>query len=282
MKHKKKKLDWKRYLNSFKSADKRLLFSAMIDLAFIAGVFVFGFFMQFFFRKTISEFSTSFFMGASTLTATGTPSPAAMSSLNSGLSSQSALVIKLLFFIVSFFLLIFLLWVITRGFIWQIFLKKKWNFKTWAKFSLVTIIWGLICAVPLLFISFISGSFLLSLAPPGIFLQSFIAIFYFLLLFVFLILYLHFSSILYYIFTVKQQIKAVFLAYKTGVMKIKLFLKPLLFIFLTFIVLSIASTVLNILPEVLKTSIATIIWFLTLSWVRWYYISIFKSHKNLI
>ena len=120
-----------------------------------------------------------------------------------------AVLLFILFFIVN--------WSFFQGLIWNILLKKKFNFRYFLKFLLLNTIWFLLWVVVLSVILF------------GGRMEFFIILFSILIL-----LFLHFSFILCVLFTKENRFSQIKKAIKLGILRIHYFILPYVVILITF------------------------------------------------
>lgn len=273
----KKKGYWKDYISSFKTLDRRSWYSFGLDIAYTLSFVLFAFLFQVILRGMVSEMRPM-----STSIITQLAGSMNVMPLEAELSTHLYFTYKLLFLILLFVLLVFLCWVLTRALIWKLFLRKTWKIRSWFKFLLLMFIWQIVIILPLIWLF---GRFLNELLFPIFFSGGdAMAVFYFYSMLIlasilFLLFYTHFSTILYYKFTVTQELKSFLDTFKDGVLKIKHFIIPFLLILLTVVAISVLSMVLLILPEIVTSILSFGLLFGFVTWIRWYYFILMKKHK---
>jgi len=122
---------------------------------------------------------------------------------------------------ILFLLLLIINWSLCQGIIYNVLLKKKFSLKYLNKFLLLNIIWF----IPWLIIIFIVlfGGKIESFMIPTL---------------IFLFLFLHFSLILYTLFTKNNKLSQIKKSLKLGITKFHYFIIPYIIITITFIILS--------------------------------------------
>ncbi len=148
---------------------------------------------------------------------------------------------------IIFILLIIINWSFFQGVIYNILLKKKFNMKYLGKFLLLNIIW------------FIPWTILLFIIIAGSKANYLLISFYTTIL-----IFIHFSSILYILFTKNSKLKEIKNALKIGILKIHHFILPYIIITITFIILS-QLNLLNI--NILAIGLVYLLFF---SWIQNY------------
>ncbi len=233
------KRKWKEFLNSFKLSTSFiyvLLFDVLyVSLAILALV-VFGKLAQNLIMKlnalNLQEITNTTLMENQVKTLT--------SVMNS-----------LLIYTILLLLVLFILCIITRALIWNIVLNKKLTLKYLGKFSVLNLIW-LLWIIPFILI-------LSTKNPYSILISSIILA----------ILFIYFTFVLYTIFTKEVKIgKSLKLCFKLGAGKINLFLLPMLFAIVVFVLVNIIVVAANLIVQ--SSLIALILLLLYTAWLRFY------------
>ncbi|MBU4493619.1 MAG: hypothetical protein KKA61_04570 [Nanoarchaeota archaeon] len=207
---------------------------------------------------------------------------AALKSFYYGILICSLLLIIFLFFAWSFF----------QGFIWNTILKKKFDLDYFKKFLLLNL-----ACIPLSIILFFIAaicigffnSIFLFFSTTG--LNTSIVMFILLILFAFIflpiMLYLiNFILILYFYFTKKNKILDSFKnTFNIAVKKIHLLYIPCLIMSLVFVLLSVITIPLNILPEWLTSLFSLIFLIFYAAWIRFYIAAVIakseRTHRKI-
>ncbi len=213
-----------------------------------------------------------------TLTENAVNELAALKSFYYGLIVCSILLIIFLFLAWSFF----------QGFIWNTILKKKFDLSYFKKFLLL----NLACipiSIILFFIAIICIEFFnlifLFFSTSG--LNTSLVMFILLVLFTFvflpILLYLiNFISVLYFYFTKKKKISYSFKnTFDIAVKKIHLLYIPYLMMSLVFVLLSVITIPLNILPTWLTSLFLLIFLIFYAAWVRFYIAVIIAKSERI-
>lgn len=148
---------------------------------------------------------------------------------------------------ILFILLLIINWSLCQGIIYNILLKKGFNFKYFERFLLLNIVW-LIPWWILGFVLLFGGKIGFLITP----------------IMVLLLLFLHFSFILYILFTENNKIKQILQSLKIGITKMHYFILPYIIIVIMFIIIS----QLNLLK--LPFFIIGLVYLLFFSWVQNY------------
>jgi len=158
---------------------------------------------------------------------------------------------SLFIYLAGLLIVLFIICILTRTLVWNTILNKKITAKYIGKFILLNLIW-LLWMIPFMLI-------LMTKNPYWIIgLTVLLGI-----------LFVHFTFILYTIFTKEVKIgRSLKLCFKLGIAKIHLFLIPLLFAILTFILISIVLALIN---KLFASGIVTILLLLMFAaWLRFY------------
>lgn len=153
----------------------------------------------------------------------------------------------ILFTAIIFILLLIISWSLCQGMIYNILLKKRFNLKYFEKFLLLNIIW-FIPWIILIFIILFGGKIENFVTP----------------IFILILLFLHFSFILYPLFTKNNRIKQIKQALRIGITKIHHYIIPYMVITITFIIIS-SINLFNIEPIIIS-----LVYLLFFSWIQNY------------
>jgi len=276
---KKKTSSWKDYINVFKTIDSRFFYSMLLDFAFVLFLIFGFFFIEMLLRGFISKMEP-LVIETGLSAAVASMDASKIEAINAPLSGSASYAIAILISFFASYILCFFFWTLTRSILWNILLKQKFSFKRWMKFTLTMLIWGVVFVLPSLLFFYM---FLAAFVLPNINTSNYILAMWTMFLLaastsIFFLLYLHFTNILYYKFTLTKKLSIGY-ALKNGVIKIRLFIVPLLFIIFSFIIFSAVSMILNLLPEVVLLFISTVLLFCFLNWTRWYYVKLLEKHK---
>lgn len=159
-------------------------------------------------------------------------------------STLKGFILFAIFTAILFILLLITNWSLFQGIIYNILLKKRFNLKSFGKFLLLNIIWFIPWLI-LIFIILFGAKYFIT---PTLILM---------------LLFLHFSFILYILFTKNNKIK-IKQSLKIGTLKIHHFIIPYILIAITFIIISQLN--------LLKISYLTIafIYLIFFSWLQNY------------
>lgn len=156
-----------------------------------------------------------------------------------------------------------LIWSFFKGLIYNVILKKKFNFRFYYKFALLNLI------------LLIAALIILAL-PIVIFKNTVWPVLVYTLLF--LISYLTIN--IYVNFTEKREIfRSIKNGVSFGISKIQHFLIPFIIIFITFVILNFLLLATNVLSDTLAGIITLILLLLFLAWTRYYLILVVKKHS---
>lgn len=182
---------------------------------------------------------------------------------------------------------LFLAWSFFQGFIWNTILKKKFNLNYFKKFLLL----NLACiplSIILLFIAvtcfWFFKSVFLFFSTTGV--NTGLVMFILLVLFTFILLpiMLYLACvvwILYFYFTKKNNILYSFKnTFDIGIKKIKLLYVPCLIMSLVFVLLSLITIPLNLLPEWLNSLFSLIFLIIYAAWMRFYITTVIAKSER--
>jgi len=235
------KTEWKEFLKSFKLKINFvyvLLFDAVFAAFSFLSVILFGKIAQ----ELALKISSLDIQDAATL-------------MESQADVIKSVLNSLLIYAVLLVIILFAICIITQSLIWNTILKKKLTWKYIWKFAVLNIIW-LLWIAPFILI-------LLTKEPTLIIILTILLG----------ILFIHFTMILYTIFTREVKIgKALKLCFKLGVMKIRLYLIPILFAVIIFVLLNLIMTLINMAVTSVLIGLALLIIFA--AWLRFYLSSV--------
>ncbi|MDD5086207.1 MAG: hypothetical protein PHV16_00475 [Candidatus Nanoarchaeia archaeon] len=182
------------------------------------------------------------------------------------------------------FLLVFVVWSFFKGIIWCVISDKHFNLSYFKKFLLLNL-----ACIPLYIVVFavfliaaIIFNYLFLLISTSMQNSSLAVVFIsvlFLIVFAPLVIYIAIlPSLVYYYFTKKNSIRESFnKMFNTAIKKIHLFYVPCLIITVVFVLLSIITTPLGLLPETTIFLIFLVILVFYVSWARIYIVSFAES-----
>ncbi|MBI4150229.1 hypothetical protein HY488_02375, partial [Candidatus Woesearchaeota archaeon] len=175
------------------------------------------------------------------------------------------LAVKLLLFVLLFFLALLIVWLVSRGLIWALLSGKKytWNF-AW-RFSVANAIWLLILAVPVIYL-FIGLYQSVKLGPT----PATQVYYWYHVLFFLVVLYT--SYLLNHLFT---RYERVFVTLKETTKQVVLgfpkIIIPFLFMTATLVLLGWASKLLNYTPKLFSNIVGGVLFFASFTWAKMYY-----------
>ena len=184
---------------------------------------------------------------------------AVQNSMNDELATETlalmqGFIVKSVLAILAILLIVFLLYTLTKSFIWKILLKKKFNKKYYYKSLVLNLVWGLLFLVVLLLTIFPALN-----AVHGLNTIRFFSLF-------FLVVLIYFKTLTFIKLAEKEKLKLAFKEVKNALNN--QYKKPIQFIFVTFIAVYILSYLLSYLPSNAYMVISPIILLLFAAWAR--------------
>lgn len=250
------KKSWHLLLQSFKQLDSRMFFIVLYDLLF----FAISIFAAFIFGRILQNSSLGMqLVQLDQLTNMSKPE----------LDNVLAVFQKFLYILIGGMILlaiiIFVLMCIFKALIWFTVANKQTTVKNIKKFLLINLIWFLAWIVPSVLIGFIIKQELLRL-----------------LIMIVVPLLMHFTNILYVLFTSDHHIIIIKKAFAIGIKKIHLFIIPYILSSAVLLLVSTLYWVYKFLPESAVSIIGFLIMLFYMAWSRKYFYIVIEDIKTLI
>jgi len=156
--------------------------------------------------------------------------------------------------------LIFISTVIFKGLIWLQTTKTKPKLNFFPKFALLNIVWLITCILPIIILAFVLKREIM--AP---------------IIAVLAILALHFTNIIYILFTKENKLNVIKKALKIGTKKIHHYIIPYIIIAIVFFLIFQLYWIYKFIPENIQNIISALILLTHLAWARIYLTKITKQ-----
>ena len=184
-------------------------------------------------------------------------------------------VIFIIIFVLLYLVLLFLLWTLSRSFMWSTLTNKPWTKRYWGKMTLHYLTWFVIFVLPLGVI-FNWGLQTYSKKVFAVQTAYVLGVVFLLFFFFLFFFYNHFVTLFYYHYQPNQKWTATFKLYPHGFSLIKKALPANGYLVLLVVVLSLLSFILRIFPETIASYVSITLMFLFFHFVRFHYLDVLR------
>ncbi len=240
------------FIDSFKNLDLRLLYCVFYDFICYGLLLFFFRIYQNLLAKLLVKMPNPDILQSLDVTNT---------QLTQTLASLKGIFFWLIIYTIILFILIFSVWCLFKGLIWNQVFNQKFTFKFYKKFLLVNLLWLLIWLLPtVLFFIFVKQN----------------ALAYLLIIMLILIIY---STYILYVKSIKiKKVKKIIKeTFRIGFKRIYHFIIPAIVMILFFLILMQFYWIFKGLSQVLQAVIFLIILIVFIAWTRFYMANILRS-----
>ncbi len=240
------------FTDSFKKLDLRLLYTVLYD--------VIGYGIIIIFLRIYQNILAKLFVKMPNIALLQNIDPT-NPQITQTLASLKSVFFMLGVYTILFLIIIFFVWCLFKGLIWNQIFNKKFTFKFYKKFLLLNLLWLVIWLIPLI-ISFL-------------FVKQNVLVYLLIIMFV-LIIYL--TNILYIKSVNIKKIKEIINeTFRIGIKKIHHFIIPIIALALVFLVLMQTYWLFKGLSQIVQAIIFLIIIIVFIAWTRFYMVNVVRT-----